>query len=595
MTRYELFERIGVGGMAEIFRGKAVAGRGFEKLVAIKRILPHLSQDKRFVELLITEAKTLSELKHRNIVQIYDVGLGDDGQYFIVMEFVVGMDLAGLLEQAIRTGRSLPLDATLYISAQVCEALEHAHNARDSTGALIGLVHRDVSPSNILLSKSGEVKLTDFGIAKRMEELTGHGGVRGKFAYISPEQAENQHVDGRSDVHSLGIVLFELLTNRPLFSHLPDSDALHSVRERKIPHIRDVDPSIDEGLANLVMKSLDAEPGRRYQSAKAFASALRDYRYGMVSSTGDPVQAVARAVTDAVAPPVRPPDDSLPPGEGTVVRILSSAGFPGATGRVLDPDNVSTDADPYSRARAAIDTFEEDDHTEIARTPVPELIPSHLDDATKLGRPFTRVNSDVDPDADTEYALSASEVASRRSAIGRGKSDSDEVELETRVLDRTDPAMMAAIANVAREGKAREGKSRGGRMPPLPSSRKPSEAEDVRTVPRAEPVRGPGTHAPEISSKSAAASESVSSLAPRSVHYPSAMRDDNRAINTASHDDRFLGMPRHIAYWVIGGAAAFLLVIIIVLLATRPSGGQSPPSPRDSGSSAIVPSASSGR
>ena len=166
--------------MAEIFRGIAIAGSGFEKPVAIKRILPHLSEDQRFIELLIAEAKILSELHHRNIVQIFDVGVGDDGQYFLVMEFVDGTDLKKIYGQFF-DGRRLPVEVALHICSEICEALEHAHVAKGGDGLSLGLVHRDVSPSNVLLSKAGEVKLTDFGIAKRVEEVTGHGGVRGKF------------------------------------------------------------------------------------------------------------------------------------------------------------------------------------------------------------------------------------------------------------------------------------------------------------------------------------------------------------------------------------------------------------------------------
>ena len=152
--------------MAEIFRGKAVAAGGFEKPVAIKRILPHLSQDTRFVELLIAEAKILSLLKHRNIVQIFDVGLGDDGQYFLVMEYVDGKDLGAVQKGNEVKRRRIPFDLALHIGAEICEALEHAHSAKAPDGKPMSLVHRDVSPSNVLLSRAGEVKLTDFGIAK---------------------------------------------------------------------------------------------------------------------------------------------------------------------------------------------------------------------------------------------------------------------------------------------------------------------------------------------------------------------------------------------------------------------------------------------
>src|SRR5262249_14944079 len=204
--------------MAEIFRGKAVAAGGFEKPVAIKRILPHLSQDKRFVELLIAEAKVLSLLKHRNIVQIFDVGLGDDRQYFLVMEFVDGKDLGAVQRALEARRRRLAFDLVLHIGAEMCEALEHAHTARAPGGNPVSLVHRDVSPSNVLLSRAGEVKLTDFGIAKRAEQETQSGAVRGKFAYISPEQARNEPLDPRSDVFSVAILLWELICNRRLFS-----------------------------------------------------------------------------------------------------------------------------------------------------------------------------------------------------------------------------------------------------------------------------------------------------------------------------------------------------------------------------------------
>jgi len=298
MSRYELLERIGAGGMAGIFRGKAIAAGGFEKPVAIKRILPHLSQDKRFVELLIAEAKILSQLRHRNIVQIFDVGLADDGQYFLVMEYVDGTDLGALFELLQKQNRRLPLDVALHIGAEVCEALDHAHRAKDADGNPIKLVHRDVSPSNILLSQSGEVKLTDFGIAKSIEESTGHGSVRGKFAYISPEQARNQHVDGRSDAYSLAICVYELVTGRRLYSSMSDFDALAVAREPKVVRIRDVDPALPEELNRLLTKALDRDPKNRFQSAAELGSALRTFRYSLDETSSDPAKAIATLVRE---------------------------------------------------------------------------------------------------------------------------------------------------------------------------------------------------------------------------------------------------------------------------------------------------------
>src|SRR5689334_457261 len=267
--------------MAEIFRGKAVAAGGFEKPVAIKRILPHLSQDKRFVELLIAEAKILSLLKHRNIVQIFDVGLGDDQQYFLVMEYVDGKDL-GAVQRAFETRRRrMPFDLALHLGAEICEALEHAHTARAPDGKSMMLVHRDVSPSNVLLSRAGEIKLTDFGIAKRAEqEATGHGAVRGKFAYISPEQARNEHLDPRSDVFSVGILLWELLTSRRLFSGLPDIEALRAVREAPVPRPLEVDPRLPPEIDQLLMSALDRDIKRR-PTAGELGAKIRSLRYSL--------------------------------------------------------------------------------------------------------------------------------------------------------------------------------------------------------------------------------------------------------------------------------------------------------------------------
>ncbi len=327
MARYELVERIGMGGMAEIYRGKAIAGGGFEKPVAIKKILPHLSQDTRFVELLITEAKTLSSLRHRNIVQIYDVGLGDDAQYFLVMEYVDGTDLGALHEYCEKRKRRLPVGVVLHICGEVCEALDHAHRARGPTGEPLGLVHRDVSPSNVLLSRSGEVKLTDFGIAKRTEEVTGHGGVRGKFAYISPEQAHNTHVDGRSDVYSVGIMLYELITGTRLFSDLPDFDALRAVREGRTRRPRDVDPSIDPELERIVMTALAHRADDRFPNAANFGAQLRSYRYSVVSAAAEPAIDVSRIVEEMGGR--EPIGGGQVARKPTFVRISTVAGFSG--------------------------------------------------------------------------------------------------------------------------------------------------------------------------------------------------------------------------------------------------------------------------
>ncbi|HSD91138.1 MAG TPA: protein kinase [Kofleriaceae bacterium] len=367
MTRYELLDRIGVGGMAEIFRGKAVAAGGFEKPVAIKRILPHLSQDRRFVELLIAEAKVLSLLKHRNIVQIFDVGLGDDGQYFLVMEYVDGKDL-GAVQRALETKRRrMPFDLALHIGAEICEALEHAHVSRGPDGKPMSLVHRDVSPSNVLLSRAGEVKLTDFGIAKRAEsDATQGGAVRGKFAYISPEQARNEALDPRSDVFSVGILMWELCCNRRLFSGLDDLAALRAVREPNVKRPSELDSRLPPELDQILLTALARDKHRRYPSCGQLGQKLRSLRYSLDVTVGDPATELAKIIDSteelerqskqhmAVQPSGRyeAPGGSGPfdGGEATVIRIHTADAF-----------SARDEGKSISQAREVIDKFEEEE------------------------------------------------------------------------------------------------------------------------------------------------------------------------------------------------------------------------------------------
>lgn len=363
MTRYELLDRIGVGGMAEIFRGKAVAAGGFEKPVAIKRILPHLSQDRRFVELLIAEAKVLSLLKHRNIVQIFDVGLGDDGQYFLVMEYVDGKDIGAVQRALEQKRRRIPFDIALHIGAEICEALEHAHVSRGPDGKPMSLVHRDVSPSNVLLSRAGEIKLTDFGIAKRAEsDATQGGAVRGKFAYISPEQARNEPLDPRSDVFSVGILMWELICNRRLWSNLDDLSALRAVREANAPRPSEIDRKLPPEIDQILMQALARDKQRRFASCGALGHKLRSLRYSLDETSGDPATELAKIIDSteeverssqkmiAVPPSGRYDSNAFDGAEATVIRIRTADAF---SARDNDKSIV--------QARQVIDKFEEEE------------------------------------------------------------------------------------------------------------------------------------------------------------------------------------------------------------------------------------------
>lgn len=373
MTRYEVLERIGAGRMAEIFRGKAIAAGGFEKPVAIKRILPHLSSDPRFVELLIAEAKILSILRHRNVVQIFDVGVGDDGHHFLVMEFVDGVDLGALQRNLEKQRQRLPIDLVLHIGAEVCEALDHAQHAIGPDGATMRLVHRDVTPTNVLVSRAGEVKLTDFGLAKRPEDGTSAGGLRGRFGYVSPEQASGTPVDGRADVFAVAVIMWELALGRRLFSGLADFEALRAVREGSIAHVRDLDPSLPADLDTILVEALARDPDQRLPNPGELGKRLRGLRYSLDDSSGDPAAALARLVVGVERSPLGGPESSTAArASGKERAKRTAANFDVAEPTVLRIRTADTFADVegtgLSAARRVLDTFEEE-QTRMSRLP----------------------------------------------------------------------------------------------------------------------------------------------------------------------------------------------------------------------------------
>jgi len=265
---YTLLERIAAGGMAEVFKAKRSGVEGFEKVVAVKRILPHLSDNKEFVDMFIDEAKVVAGLTHPNIVQIFDLGKLDE-TYFIAMEFVHGRDLRSIQRRAKDKGLRLPLDLSAYVVSRVCSALDHAHKRKDDQGRPMRVVHRDISPQNILISFEGDVKLTDFGIARAATKAssTDKGSLRGKLLYMSPEQASGQPMDRRSDVFSLGIVFYEMLTERKPFMATSEKGILEMVRECRIDPPTKWNDRVPERLERIVMKALDRDPEQRYQEA----------------------------------------------------------------------------------------------------------------------------------------------------------------------------------------------------------------------------------------------------------------------------------------------------------------------------------------
>jgi serine/threonine protein kinase len=276
--RYSLLEKVATGGMAEVFRAKRKGVEGFEKIVAVKRILPHLSSNKDFVEMFIAEAKMVASLSHPNIVQIFDLGKIDD-TYYIAMEFVEGKDLRTILSRA-RNRNTLPsVELAALIAARVSAALEYAHRQRDSDGRELKIVHRDVSPQNILISNEGEVKLVDFGIAKAATKAshTDTGSLRGKLLYMSPEQAWGKPLDKRSDLFALGAVFYEILTGHLLFSANSEMSVLERVREARFVTPSSLNPAVPIELEAVAMRLLNKSPAERYQDASEVLLDLDSY------------------------------------------------------------------------------------------------------------------------------------------------------------------------------------------------------------------------------------------------------------------------------------------------------------------------------
>ncbi len=273
---YRLLDRIAVGGMAEVFKAKRSGVEGFEKIVAMKRILPHLSDNKEFVDMFVDEAKMVAGLTHPSIVQIFDLGRIDKS-YYIAMEYVHGRDLRTILKRAKEKGLRMPLDLCLRVAGQVCSALEYAHRKKDDRGRPMEIVHRDVSPQNILISFEGQVKLTDFGIAKAATKAssTDRGALRGKLLYMSPEQAWGQAMDRRSDLFSLGIVLYEMITDqKPFLGGGTEMSILEMVRQCRVEPPRRVNSRVPGSLDAVVMKALARDPDERFQDAGEMRQAL---------------------------------------------------------------------------------------------------------------------------------------------------------------------------------------------------------------------------------------------------------------------------------------------------------------------------------
>ncbi len=267
-----LLEKLAAGGMAEVYLAKSTGASGINKFIAIKRILPQYSDHPEFIDMFKEEAKIAVNLNHGNVVSIFDFGV-EKNQFFLVMEYVEGQNLRQVLNHLKKENKFFSIDQIVYIIKEVAAGLDHAHRCLDgTTGRPLNITHRDMSPQNIMLSFEGEVKVVDFGIAKAESQIetTRAGTIKGKFGYMSPEQADGQQVDPRTDIFSLGIVLWELLANERLFVSNSEAATLKKIRECQIPNLKKLNPAIPAELERIVAKALAKDKNLRYQTAAAF-------------------------------------------------------------------------------------------------------------------------------------------------------------------------------------------------------------------------------------------------------------------------------------------------------------------------------------
>ncbi len=357
---YQLINQIAVGGMAEIYLAKTEGVAGFEKFLCLKVLHPDLADDDEFIEMLIDEAKLVVGLNHVNICQIFDLGRQGD-TYYIAMEYVDGADLFKMMRSLSEQDIDVPIDVAAYVAQEICTGLDYAHRKKDAQGRPLGIIHRDISPQNILISHWGEVKIIDFGIAKAatQSKKTQAGVIKGKYYYMSPEQAWGDQVDHRSDIFSAGIILYEVLTGQMLYLEEDVSKLMNMVRRAEIPRPTRRRPDIPPQLENVVMKALAKAPEDRWQSANDFQVALTSFLYSYSPDfTPERLASVLKQGTDwdeAEELDVEELDDDDIIFHVEEEQLLSRVDVP------VSQDSVIFDASAYRASLAAEEEEDEED------------------------------------------------------------------------------------------------------------------------------------------------------------------------------------------------------------------------------------------
>ncbi|MCB9598179.1 MAG: protein kinase [Sandaracinaceae bacterium] len=313
LGRYRVVRRLGAGGMAEVFLARSTGAEGIEKVLVVKRVLPTFARSPKFISMFVDEAKVAMRLNHPNIVQVYAFEQVK-GEFLLAMEFVDGLDLGRLVSAARRAGRRLAPALCAYIVSEIAKGLDYAHHRKDESGTPMEIVHRDVSPQNALISYDGIVKIADFGIARARLVSEETGVIKGKFSYMSPEQARGQRVDRRSDVYSLGVLLAELLMNRPMYPGQQGMEVLEQVRDGNRTMPRSVDPSVPPELDEIVRRATSLDRELRYPSSRSLAGALNKWLH-MQDEVLDAVD-LERFIAEIAPREVTSPDGTSSPSRG---------------------------------------------------------------------------------------------------------------------------------------------------------------------------------------------------------------------------------------------------------------------------------------
>ncbi|MGE0791338.1 MAG: protein kinase [Sandaracinaceae bacterium] len=274
--RYEVLFPIATGGMAEVYAARALGEAGFQKLVALKRMRPELTENVRFTTMFLDEGRMAANITSPNVVSTLDLGRAEDNSLYLVMELVTGASLAGLIAETTLRQETFPAPIAIEILRQAASGLYDAHMARSPAGEPLGIIHRDVSPHNVLVDVNGQVKITDFGIAKALERQTQSqaGEMKGKLSYLSPEQARGRDVDQRTDIFILGIVAWEVLVGERLFGGRGPVEVLHKIASMPIPRVDVKRPELGEAIGDVVARALERDPAARYETARQLGEAL---------------------------------------------------------------------------------------------------------------------------------------------------------------------------------------------------------------------------------------------------------------------------------------------------------------------------------